>query len=227
MDLPVLKSIKDRYDALILDLDGTVLDSMRLWYEVDRKFLARFGYEVTSEYTEFVKSASIEEGAEYTIANYDIPLTASEVVDTWNEMVYTEYANNVRLKEGSYEYIRAAKQMGFKIACATALASVNARAALDANHVTQFIDILITLEDIEGTVNKTEPDIYLKASEELNVPASRCLVFEDVPAAIQGARKGGFGICAVYDDIGCKEGRQWQEMIKSSDYALEDWRTLI
>ncbi|SMC38962.1 haloacid dehalogenase superfamily, subfamily IA, variant 3 with third motif having DD or ED [Oscillospiraceae bacterium] len=227
MDLPVLKSIKDRYDALILDLDGTVLDSMRLWYEVDRKFLARFGYKVTSEYTEFVKSASIEEGAEYTVANYDIPLTASEVVDTWNDMVYTEYANSVRLKEGSYEYIRAAKQLGFKIACATALASVNARAALDANHVTQFIDILITLEDIEGTVNKTEPDIYLKASEELNVPASRCLVFEDVPAAIQGARKGGFGICAVYDDIGCKEGRQWQEMIKSSDYALEDWRTLI
>ncbi len=227
MKLPLLAEIRDRYDALILDLDGTILDSMRIWYEVDRKFLARYGYEVTPEYTDYVKSASIDEGARYTVDNYNIPLTPSEVVDTWNEMVFGEYKENVRLKEGSYEYIREAKGAGLKIACATALTSVNAKAALDANKVTELIDTLITLEDIEGTVNKTEPDIYLKASEELNVPASRCLVFEDVPAAIQGARKGGFGICAVYDDIGCKEGRQWQEMIDSSDYSLEDWRTLI
>lgn len=226
MELPFLAKIRDKYDAVILDLDGTILDSMRLWYEVDRKFLARYGYEVTSEYTEFVKSASIEEGAQYTVDNYDIPLTPSEVVDTWNEMVYSEYKNNVRLKEGSYEYIRNAKAEGLKIACATALTSVNARAALDANNVTELIDILITLEDV-GQVNKSEPDIYLKAAGELGVPPEKCLVFEDVPAAIGGAEKGGFAICAVYDDIGSREGKQWAMMVSSSDYALEDWRTLI
>jgi HAD superfamily hydrolase (TIGR01509 family) len=226
MDLPILEKLREKYDALILDLDGTILDSMRLWYEVDRKFLSRYGYEVTSEYTEFVKSTSIEEGAQYTVDNYDIPLTPSEVADTWNEMVFSEYANNVRLKEGSYEYIRRAKQMGFKIACATALTSANARAALDANKVTGLIDALITLEDI-GKVNKSEPDIYLRASRELGVPPGRCIVFEDVPVAVTGARKGGFDICAVYDDIGCQEGRQWQEMVSASDFALEDWRTLI
>lgn len=226
MDLPLLEKIREKFDAIILDLDGTVLDSMRLWYEVDRKFLSRYGYEVTSEYTEFVKSASIEEGAQYTVNNFDIPLTPSEVVDTWNEMVFSEYANNIRLKEGSYEYIRRAKQTGLKIACATALTSVNARAALDANKVTELIDTLITLEDV-GKVNKSEPDIYLRASEELGVPPEKCLVFEDVPVAVLGARKGGFAICAVYDDIGSGEGKTWGEMVRTSDYALEDWTTLI
>lgn len=226
MELPLLAKIREKFDAIILDLDGTVLDSMRLWYEVDRKFLSRYGYEVTSDYTEFVKSASIEEGAQYTVDNYDIPLTPSEVVDTWNEMVYSEYKNNVRLKEGSYEFIRNAKAAGLKIACATALTSVNARAALDANKVTELIDTLITLEDV-GQVNKSEPDIYLKASAELGVPPEKCLVFEDVPAAIEGAKKGGFAICAVYDDIGSGEGKQWGGMVSASDFALEDWRTLI
>ncbi|MCQ2504915.1 MAG: HAD family phosphatase [Saccharofermentans sp.] len=227
MKLPLLAEITEKFDAIILDLDGTILDSMRLWYEVDKKFLARYGYEVSPAYTEFVKSASIEEGAQYTVDNYNIPLTASEVVTTWNEMVFDEYRNNVRLKDGSYEYIRRASQAGLKIACATALTSVNARAALDSNRLTEFIDSFITLEDFGGKINKSEPDIYLRASEELGVIPEKCLVFEDVPVALCGAKKGGFGTCAVYDDIGCGEEKQWSAMVQSSDYYVENWKTLI
>ena len=81
---PDLKALsKEGVRLLIFDLDGTLLDSMSVWYDVDKEFLGRYGYEVTPDYTEFVKRVSIEDAARYTQTKYRIPMTWQEVATTW------------------------------------------------------------------------------------------------------------------------------------------------
>lgn len=227
MVLPKIEEIKKEFDALIFDLDGTLLDSMTLWYRVDQEFLNKRGFEVTPDYTEFVKSSSMEEGAVYTRDRFGLRETPEEIMDEWNKMVYREYRENIRLKDGAKDYIVKAHKAGLKIACATALSARNATAALTSNGISEYMDKLVTLDDIGSNVNKSDPHIYLITSSAIGIRPDRCLVFEDIPAAIRGARSGGFGTCAVYDDIGCNRGAQWEEMTKESDYSFRSWRSLI
>ena len=68
---PDLKTLsKEGVKLLIFDLDGTLLDSMSVWNDVDVEFLGRYGYEVTPEYTDVVKRATIEDAARYTQTKY-------------------------------------------------------------------------------------------------------------------------------------------------------------
>ena len=97
---PDLKTLsKEGVKLLIFDLDGTLLDSMSVWNDVDIEFLGRYGYEVTPEYTEMVKRSTMENAARYTQEKYRIPLTWQEIIEAWESMVYDFYRSEVALKE--------------------------------------------------------------------------------------------------------------------------------
>ena len=142
---PDLKTLsKEGVKLLIFDLDGTVLDSMSVWNDVDVEFLGRYGYEVTPEYTDMVKRASIEDAARYTQTKYRIPLTWQEIAATWESMVFEFYKSEVTLKEGVKEYLDEAKRLGFSLSVTTALSRKNATAAITHTCIRNLFDCVIT-----------------------------------------------------------------------------------
>jgi len=223
---PDLKTLsKNGVKLLIFDLDGTLLDSMSVWHNVDVEFLGRYGYEVTPEYTDIVKRASIEDAARYTQEKYRIPLTWQEIVTTWESMVYEFYRSEVVLKEGARLYLDEAKRLGFKLCVTTALSRKNANASLEATGIKDLFDCVITLEDLDGNVNKGSPDIFLRATGYISaggnvISPDQALVYDDVLQAIEGARAGGFKTCAVYDDIGCGGPGKWDSFAAGCDYSV-------
>ncbi len=222
-NFPELNSLKGHIDALIFDLDGTILDSMTLWNQVDIEFLSSRGFEVTPDYTDFVKRVSIDKATEYTKERYNLKESPEEIKDTWNSMVFKAYSNSVMLFDGVYEYITSASDMGFRIAAATALTRVNAEAALNNNGILDLFDALITLENLGDGIDKSTPDVYLKTAKALDVIPERCLVFEDVEAAIKGAKLGNFKVTCCYDKIGAGSEESWMRMCSISDYSIISW----
>ena len=223
---PDLKTLsKEGVKLLIFDLDGTLLDSMSVWNDVDIEFLGRYGYEVTPEYTDMVKRATIEDAARYTQEKYRIPLTWQEIVETWESMVYEYYRSEVKLKKGALEYLKEAKKLGFFLSVTTALSKKNANASLSATGIIDLFDCVITLEDLGGNINKSSPDIFLRASSYISATKSvitpdKALVFDDVRQAVDGARSGGFKTCAVYDNIGCGGPGKWESFAADCDYSV-------
>ena len=223
---PELKALsKEGVKLLIFDLDGTLLDSMSVWHDVDKEFLGRYGYEVTPDYTDVVKRASIEDAARYTQEKYRIPLTWQEIVDTWESMVFEFYRSEVTLKEGTKAYLEEAKRLGFSLCVTTALSRQNANASLTHTGIKDLFNCVITLEDMGNKINKSSPDIFLRASNYVSasgnvVTPDKALVFDDVPEAIRGARSGGFLTCAVYDDIGCGGPGRWDSFAAECDFAV-------
>ena len=221
--LPPLESLRLEADALILDIDGTLLDSMTIWNQADVVFLSRRGFEVTPDYTDYVKSVRIEDAALYTRERYNLPDSIEDIMAEWNSFVENAYANEVKLKPGVMEFLEEARALGFKMGCATALTSRNVDAAFIRLGIYDYLDVLLTLDDLPGRPDKSEPDIYLEVADRLGVIPSRTIVFEDVPVAINGALKGGFLTCAVYDEVGAGSLSSWDEMTSVSRFALKAW----
>ncbi|MCR5805310.1 MAG: HAD family phosphatase [Clostridia bacterium] len=208
------------YDALIFDLDGTILDSMEVWNEVDEIFLGKRGFKVDKEYTDTVKRCSMTQSAEYTVKRYNLKETPEEVIAEWEATVEEEYRSNIKLKKGAMEFLKAARDKGLKIACATALNRKNAVNSLSNNEVLSFFENVTTLEDLGHEVNKSDPSIFLLVSEKLKVDPSKCLVFEDVLGAIEGAKKGGFDTVIVYDRLSAGD---YEKGVNTADFHIFDW----
>lgn len=209
------------YSTLIFDLDGTLLDSMNAWCELDRTFLAKRGFSVTDDYSEAVKHMCFSEAAEYTAARYGLDETPEEIMSCWNDMIKDAYACSIRLKPGAGDFLRAASQLGFRIAAATALSHELAVSALRSNGVFELFNAIASLDDVGGKTNKSDPAVYLLAAERAGAAdAEECIVFEDISSGIQGAKSGGFPVCCVYDSANRDE---WEFLQNVSNFFIIDW----
>jgi beta-phosphoglucomutase-like phosphatase (HAD superfamily) len=89
----------------ILDLDGTLIDSMPLWYDVDRIFLTENGVTPPENVSEIVKKMTVEESSQYFIDTFNIKLSVKEISDRIEEIVAENYRDTIPLKEGIIELL--------------------------------------------------------------------------------------------------------------------------
>lgn len=185
----------------IFDLDGTLLDSTWVWLKVDRDFLKENGIDLTDDYTKAVHEMHFNEAALYTKTRFSLPLSVEEIKERWIAMVEKEYAENIKLKDGAYEFILRLIENGVKVAFASTLFKKVATPCLVNNNLTkEYLGVdcpLTTADEVER--GKGFPDIYLLAASKISVHPRDCMIFEDIPLAMQGAKLGGFEFCGVYD----------------------------
>lgn len=206
----------------IFDLDGTLLDSMQLWKEIDNEFISHHGHIVTPEYTYAMKTMGYEEAARYTVELFNLPLTPVEVVQEWNRMARDKYAHEVRLKPGAEELLNCLRVRGIRLSVATALTLENATIALEANGILDCFEHISTLDEV--TRGKGSPDIYLLAAEKMSLSPDQCVVFEDILLGIKAAKTAGFMTCGIYDKVSHDE---WPDMQETATSAFQSFTEMI
>ena len=88
-----------QYKGAIFDLDGTLLDSMRVWDDIDVAFLKKRGLEVPPDYQEAITPLGFLEAARYTIRRFGFPETPEELIQEWHQMAVDAYTYEVELKD--------------------------------------------------------------------------------------------------------------------------------
>lgn len=223
MSIPSLAELRKDIDVLVFDLDGTILDSLYVWHQVDIDFLGSRGFGVTPEYTEAVTRLCIRDAADHTKKLFDLPETPEQIMQEWNDRVSDYYHNNIPLKKCAYEYLMKAKERGFALAAATALSADHALPCLERCGVLGLFNNVTTLDDIGSRADKSDPAIYIRAMQKAGgTDPARALVYEDVPLCIGGASSGGFMTCAVYDPIGIGQS-SWEEMCRMSNFSIRSF----
>ena len=211
-----------KFKGAIFDLDGTLLDSMHIWHDVDEEFFRRRNLKVTKEYVDIIKNMHLPAAAVYTKEKYNIQESVDEIVDEWLDLCAQGYLNNVDLKDGVYEYLKLLHNKGIKMAFATASEKVVCEETLKKQGIFDFFSSYAYVSEIN--IGKTEPDIYLLASERIGVEPHDCIVFEDIIEGIRGAKKGGFTTCGVYDKSSAKDE---DEIRKIADYYIKSFEELL
>ena len=186
-------------DALIFDLDGTLINSMWVWKKADNEVLKKYGHEIDDEYLEHVSKFNNRQCLEYIIERYKIPATVEELGRQINGAAFRHYCEDVKLKNGVYEYIKAMKEKGVKMAVTTSCLRAMCEAVLKKHGIFDDFDVFVYSDELGK--NKSYPDIYIETANRLNVMPNSCVVFEDLPAAAESAKRAGMKVVGVYDEF--------------------------
>ena len=183
--------------AAIFDLDGTLLDSMGVWLEVDRVFLARRGIALPDDYAAAISPMGFPAAAEYTKTRFALPEEEEQIMAEWHALAVDAYANHVGLKHGVMEYLTSLRRRGIPFAAATASQAVFYLPALRRLGIADWFSSVTEISEVSH--GKGNPDIYWRAAEKLGRDVCDCAVFEDIVPGVRGASAGGFYTVAVYD----------------------------
>ena len=91
--------------AVIFDLDGTLVDSMWMWKQIDIDYLQRFGIELPEDLQASIEGKSFSETAMYFKERFELPDSLEQIKADWNEMAFDTYANKVPLKDGVADFL--------------------------------------------------------------------------------------------------------------------------
>ena len=204
-------------EGVIFDLDGTLLDSTWVWSKIDVEFLGKHGYEVPDDYSKAIMSMGFEDVAIYTIERFGLKATKEEVMAEWDAMAHEAYAHKVELKPGTKELLEWLKKEGIPAGIATSNSASLFEPCLRNRQVYDMFHSFTETGDVER--GKEFPDVYIKAAEKMGALPEKCLVFEDIIPAMEGARKGGFKTVGVREK---KWNYPMEELQASCDYVIDE-----
>ena len=209
--------------AVIFDLDGTLVDSMWVWKEIDVRFLGRYGLEVPQGLNDELEGYSFHETAMYFKRRFkEIPLTVEEIMQTWNHMASDIYIHEIKLKEGVKEFISYLKERDIKLAIATSNSRKLAKDCLRSKGILEAFDYICTSDEVPK--GKPEPDVYLQAAKMINTKPEQSLVFEDIPYGLLAGKRAGMEVCAVKDPY---SERVVLEKRKIADYYIDTYYDIL
>lgn len=210
------------FKGLIFDLDGTLIDSMNVWTEIDAEFLKEYNIDMPVNFYEDIKDLSFADTAIYFSEKLGIPMNSKDIMDKFNAMAREKYEKIVPLKKGVYEFIEREKKKGTKLCVATANNKELTILALKRLGIYDSMEFILTCDEICS--GKGTPDIYIKCAEKMGFEISETVVFEDILRGVLSAKSAGFYVVAVkeetaFDDI--------DEIKKNCDLFIEDYTCLI
>ncbi len=205
-------------EAVIFDMDGSLVDSMWVWKDIDIAYLGRFGLEVPEDLSQLIEGKSFTETAEYFKERFALDRSVELIKADWNEMAWNLYRTRVMLKPGAKELLDYCLENGIKLGIATS----NSRQIVDMvtqeRGISDYFSCVMTSCDAKK--GKPAPDIYLLTAERLSVKPENCLVFEDIVCGIQAGKAAGMEVCAVEDAYSVY---QREEKRKLADYYIRDF----
>jgi 16S rRNA pseudouridine516 synthase len=189
--------------AVLFDLDGTLVDSMWMWKDIDIEFLNKYGIEYPEGLQESIEGMSFSETAEYFKSRFQLKQSLEHIKEEWNEMAWHRYTNQVPLKEGALELLQYLKENNIKAGIATSNSRELVNLIVQKLGVESYFGSIRTACEVEK--GKPSPDIYLLVAEDLSVRPEQCLVFEDVLPGVMAGKRAGAKVCAVYDAYSAKD----------------------
>ncbi|KAL5705811.1 hypothetical protein ACHQM5_024058 [Ranunculus cassubicifolius] len=190
----VLKRI---VSCVILDLDGTLLNTDAIVNDALKVFLVKYGKTWDGRGANKIIGKTPFEAATAIVQDYDLPCTTEEFITHINPLFSDPYRwRSIKALPGAKRLIKHLNSHGIPMA----LASNSSRSSIDTkiSYHHGWKESFSTIVGVdEVTQGKPSPEIFLEAAKRLNVDASRCLVIEDSLPGVTAGKAAGMSVIAV------------------------------
>lgn len=186
------------YEAIIFDLDGTLIDSERVSFEEYQKMCAAFGREFTAADHAVLMGRSGVENNRILRERFGVPVTDEHMISVRNiireRMIHG--AESV-LKPGVQAFLQQLTSAGYRLGIATSSSQAYRESILTSTGIINFFEGFVSGEEV--TMPKPAPDIYIAAAKKFGVDPALCLAVEDGMAGVQS------GLAARMDVLGIRD----------------------
>ncbi|MDO3408265.1 HAD family phosphatase [Saccharibacillus sp. CPCC 101409] len=177
-------------EAFIFDMDGVIIDSEPLHFDVDRHTMDYFGHPITQEkLEEYVGMTNPELWASIR-EEYGMAQTVEEIIEyqlTYKMEVLRAFETEPI--DGIRELIAELKKGGIPRAIASSSPPVFIEAVLEKFGLREEFAQVVSSEQVPK--GKPAPDVYLRAAELLGADPANCVVLEDARHGIAAAKAAG------------------------------------
>jgi HAD superfamily hydrolase (TIGR01509 family) len=181
-----------RYDAVLLDVDGTLVDSndahAHAWVET----FAKHGIEVAFERVRKLIGMGGDRLIETITGLPKDSRESKRISEDRSEIFRTRWLAKVKPFPGSRELVLRLRSDGYQYAIASAAKADELEPLLETAGLTDLVEVRTTSSDVERS--KPDPEIVEAALSKLTAPRSRTLMIGDTPYDVQAARAAGIDI---------------------------------
>lgn len=180
--------------AIIFDMDGTLMETEEQWDVVRRQLAADAGLPWPEEATRAMMGMSTPEWSQYLVSDVGLPMTAPEAAERTIDAMAEHHRQGVELLPGAIESVRRMASR-FPIA----IASSSPRRLIDAGAEAMGIEDLLSasVSTEEVAAGKPAPDGFLRAAELLGVEPAACLAIEDSTNGVLSALNAGMAVVCI------------------------------
>ena len=171
--------------AVIFDMDGTLIDTERVSQAAWRRAAQDFRIEIPEHILHAFVGCSIPNAMKMIDDEFGDPAFTERLFNRRHEIFDATWEDELELKPGAAEAVAAVRERGLAAALATSSVRDRAITSMERLGLMELFDAAVFDEDIEH--HKPAPDVYLVAADHLGVEPTRCVTVED---SFNGVRAG-------------------------------------
>ncbi len=201
--------------AVLLDMDGTLADSLSVMRTVYDRFMTRFCVLPTEEEFESLNGPPLKKIVSILKDKHGLSESIESLLTLYNQFIDEAY-DTVQPHEGAPELLRHAQQQGWKIGLVTSNNRPRAEHWLATVNLASYFDLLITGEDVSK--GKPDPEPYLLAAERLDILPAQIIAVEDSVQGVQSAVTAGMRVFGL--NVTAKGAKKIPSLKTLTEYAL-------
>ncbi|GAA3113532.1 HAD family phosphatase [Planomonospora alba] len=181
-------------DAVLFDMDGLLVDSEKIWFQVETEVMERLGGHWTPADQEHLVGGSMPSTVAYMLEVSGAQADPADVAAWMLEGMTRRLAAGVEMMPGAAELLAAVRRADLPTALVTSSSRPIAEACLKSIGRCNF-DHVVTGDDVARP--KPDPEPYLTAARLLGADPARCVALEDSPNGVTAATAAGCRVVAV------------------------------
>lgn len=182
------------FSALLLDMDGIVIDSEPLHEEAQQVVFRDFNLDVPDSVLPSFKGMTEQDVFSRIVLDYARGEGDVDKLIEAKDRAYRKLLKNVALIPGALSFIRSAHGR-FRIALTTSSVRQDQQFAFDRFDLAPYFEVIVTAEDIINP--KPHPQPYIKTAEKLGIDPAKCLVVEDSLNGVASALGAGCTVAGM------------------------------
>lgn len=184
------------FDYYILDYDGTLIDSMPIWYGFATKYLEYMGIKAKPGLDDRIKYLSNYDTAKILNYEYNLNMTDREVLDSINKFVLTVYPS-IPLKEGALEFLNELKRRNKKIYLLSATPKSLLLMSMKALGIRDYFIDIYSSSDLR--LSKETGSAFTYVIDAIKANRTNVLIVEDSTLALVACKKLNYNILMMKD----------------------------
>lgn len=191
-----LSEAREASFAAIFDMDGTLIDNTPFHYKAWQLLFKHYNMPEPSRetYKSEISGIPIANTVRRYFADADEELikTISHQKQAFYQQEFRPYLKAIN---GLENFLAELKDAGVKMAVATSSDMADVDFIFDAVPIRRYFDVIITGDRVSKP--KPNPQIFLKAAEELNAQPEKCIVFEDSTSGLKAGNDAGMKVVGI------------------------------